>query len=179
MNNSELIKEFVENRIIIAMEKLIDATSIEEIKKAAVIVASAFGSSSEFEPAVNTIEAGKRLTESFKKNLSLLIQKTWVEQDDVALKEQVLYKLDQFCEAVNSNKWAENFKLYLQILNDAIYLMFGTLSKTDEFDEYSLRIDPEFGVFWWFIENLPRENEWSEDKSKVVLLLGMFFLANY
>jgi len=179
MSNPELISEFVENRVIVALEKLVSATSNEEVKTAAVIVASAFGSSAEFEGEVSSIEAGKKLTESFKKNISLLIQKTWVEQDDVALKEQVLYKLEQFCNAVNENKWAANYGLFLQILNDAIYLMFGTLSKTDEFTEYSLRIDPEFGIFWWVVESLPRENNWTEDKNRMVLLLGMYFLANY
>ncbi len=179
MKKNDLITEIIENRVIVAVEKLVESASNDELRAAAVIISGALGSSNEFESLISTIESGKKLTESFKKNLSLLIQKTWVEEDDVALKEQVLYNLEQFCAAVNENKWSESYGLFLQILTDAIYLMFGTLSKTDEFTEYSLRIDPEFGIFWWFIESLPRENNWSEDKNRLVLLLGMYFLANY
>jgi len=47
------------------------------------------------------------------------------------------------------------------------------------FEEYSLRIDPEFGVFWWYIQNLPEKANFSEQKSRALLLLGMYFLANY
>ena len=42
-----------------------------------------------------------------------------------------------------------------------------------------LRIDPEFGIFWWYMKNLPRTADWSEFKMRAVTLLGMYFLANY
>ena len=57
--------------------------------------------------------------------------------------------------------------------------MFGAQAKKDDFLEYALRIDPGFGIFWWYISNLPPKSEWSEEKSRLAILLGMYFLANY
>jgi len=57
--------------------------------------------------------------------------------------------------------------------------MFGSQTKTKGFNEYALRIDPEFGIFWWYMKNLPRTADWSEFKMRAVTLLGMYFLANY
>ena len=48
-----------------------------------------------------------------------------------------------------------------------------------DFEEYSLRIDPEFGIFWLYVKSLPPEQDWQKDKARVAMLLGMFFLANY
>jgi hypothetical protein len=57
--------------------------------------------------------------------------------------------------------------------------MFGQQTDSEEFTEYTLRIDPEFGIFWWYISNLPDSINWSEEKCKIAMLLGMYFLANY
>ena len=57
--------------------------------------------------------------------------------------------------------------------------MFGAQAKNEDFPAYAFRIDPEFGVFWWYIQSLPHEVSWPEEKCRVVLLLGMYFLANY
>ena len=57
--------------------------------------------------------------------------------------------------------------------------MFGTQSKSKDFDEYALRIDPEFGIFWWYIKSLPQDADWTEEKTRTALLLAMYFLANY
>ena len=57
--------------------------------------------------------------------------------------------------------------------------MFGAQTKSDDFAEYALRIDPEFGVFWLYIKNLPESCDWTDKKFRIVMLLGMYFLANY
>ena len=64
-------------------------------------------------------------------------------------------------------------------MNNVVYLMFGNLAKSADFEEYALRVDPEFGIFWLYIENLPAEQNWSKEKVKTAMLLGMYFLANY
>ena len=115
----------------------------------------------------------------FQKNTILLVQKTWVEKDDVSLKEQVLYKLDQFCTAMKDNQWTKLYPSFREIITDIVYLMFGSQAKNKDFDEYALRIDPEFGIFWWYFAQLPATVDWSDEKSFYVLLVGMFFLANY
>ena len=114
--------------------------------------------------------------QSFKNNLKLLIEKTWVEKSDIALKEQILFQLEKFC---NESDWTKNFSEFLTILNEAVYLMFGQQTKSGDFGEYSLRIDPGFGIFWWYVKSLPATAEWPVEKCRNAVLLGMYFLANY
>ena len=121
-------------------------------------------------------DSTSKLVASFKNNLKLLIQKTWVEKSDIALKDQLLYQLEIF---LGNDQWKENYVLFLQLINQAVFLMFGQKPDTPDFAEYSLRIDPEFGIFWWFISNLPSKNEWSEKKCRIAMMVGMYFLANY
>ena len=71
------------------------------------------------------------------------------------------------------------FKIFLEIIGNAVYLMFGQQTKSDDFAEYSLRIDPEFGIFWNYIQSLPQHTDWESEKYRNAVLLGMFFLANY
>ena len=107
------------------------------------------------------------------------LQKTWIEKSDAELKENVLYKLNEYCEAISKGEWNKSYPTLLQIVGDVVYLMFGNQSKNGDFEEYSLRIDPEFGIFWLYMNSLPKEQEWEQKKARVAMLLGMFFLANY
>ena len=81
--------------------------------------------------------------------------------------------------SVEQNKWTEVTVSFTKIIDDVVYLMFGSMAKTADFEEYAFRIDPEFGIFWWYIKSLPAKNEWSNEKNKAVMLIAMFFLANY
>lgn len=176
---SDLITEFIDDEVIKSLDVLLSSENTTEIEKSAKIVASAFGSG---ELAVSGTAEESKLIESFRRNLSLLVEKTWVEQQDVSLKEEVLYKLGQFCEKVTSSedkKWSLAYPSFIKILKDVVYLMFGEQAKGSDFDEYALRIDPEFGIFWWYVKNLPAENEWSNEKNRAVEFVAMFFLANY
>ncbi|MBQ0051148.1 MAG: hypothetical protein KBT11_03685, partial [Treponema sp.] len=172
---SDLINEFIEKPVADSIVTLLSTSDSAEITKCAGILASQFGTGFD----ISTQENAIKLVQSFKKNLTLLIQKTWVEQSDIMLKEEIIVKLEKICNAVSEGKWAENFVPFIQILNSVISLMFGPISKTAEFDEYALRIDPEFGVFCWYVKNLPASNDWSNEKNMAVILIAMFFLANY
>ncbi|MCR4900482.1 MAG: hypothetical protein K5907_06675 [Treponema sp.] len=138
------------------------------------LIAAAFGSEKGFSKMKK--DAVEKLVSSFKNNLKLLIQKTWVEKSDIALKDQLLYQLNIF---LGNESWKDNYVLFLQLINQAVFLMFGQKPDTADFAEYTLRIDPEFGIFWWYISNLPPKTEWSEEKCRLAMLLGMYFLANY
>lgn len=176
LNNT--ISQYVDEKITNAISSLINATSNKEVVKSADVIASAFGSSS----ALFTKESSdfeEKLISSFQKNLTLLIQKTWVEKADADLKEQVLYKLSEYGKNVSKAKWTNVYSDFLQIISDVVYLMFGSQTKSDDFVEYALRIDPEFGIFWLYIKNLPESSDWENEKLRVVMLLGMYFLANY
>ncbi len=172
MKNSDLIKEFVDENVINSLDVLLSSDDINEIKKSSKVIASQFGD--DFDP-----ENSEKLMQSFKKNLSLLIQKTWVEGSDALQKEAVLVRLEKYCSLIEQDKWAEGFASFKQILNSVIYLMFGSICKSDEFEEYALRIDPEFGIFCWYEKNLPETNCWTNEKNKLILLIAMYFLANY
>ena len=177
MANSEkvidLIQEFVDADTVKAVEDF--ANNTNNINGNADKIAIMFGYSGSFTSASEDDQ--KKQVTSFKNNLKLLIQKTWVEKDDVTLKEAILIQLDELeCAAGN---WQSVYKSLLKIISSAVYLMFGQQTKNEDFCEYCLRIDPEFGIFWWFIQSLPENAEWSDEKYRNAVLLGMYFLANY
>ena len=164
-----LIEEFVDTKTVNAVLSFAqsDDNSTETINS----IAAMFGYSGSFES-----EDEHKLVQSFKNNLKLLIEKTWVEKSDIALKEQILFQLEKFC---NESDWTKNFSEFLTILNEAVYLLFGQQTKSGDFGEYSLRIDPGFGIFWWYVKSLPATAEWPVEKCRNAVLLGMYFLANY
>lgn len=164
-----LIEEFVDTKTVNAVLSFAqsDDNSTETINS----IAAMFGYSGSFES-----EDEHKLVQSFKNNLKLLIEKTWVEKSDIALKEQILFQLEKFC---NESDWTKNFSEFLTILNEAVYLMFGQQTKSGDFGEYSLRIDPGFCIFWWYVKSLPATAEWPVEKCRNAVLLGMYFLANY
>ena len=172
---NDLIRDFIEKNVIDSLNNLIETSDFGEISKSATVVAGQFGSGFD----ISTEESVKKLINSFKKNLTLLIQKTWVDHSDISLKEEILVKLEKYCASIEDDKWAEVFSSFIKILDDVIYLMFGANAKNSDFAEYALRIDPEFGIFWWYVKSLPETNNWSNEKNKAVMLIAMFFLANY
>lgn len=169
---SEILTEFLDQNTISALSDFLDKS--EGYEAAADKIASAFGSGNKLSEMSD--ENTTKLVESFKHNLTLLIQKTWVEKSDIALKDQLLYQLNIF---LSNDEWKENYTLFLQIINQAVYLMFGQKPDSNDFAEYSLRIDPLFGIFWWYISNLPSKTDWAETKCRIAMMVGMYFLANY
>ena len=166
------ISEFLDSKTIDALGTFLGKEKGYE--SSADIIAIAFGSDKGFSKIKK--DGVDKLVDSFKKNLTLLIQKTWVEKSDIALKDQLLYQLEIF---LSNENWTDNYTLFLQLINQAVFLMFGQKPDTPDFAEYTLRIDPEFGIFWWYISNLPPKTEWSEEKCRLAMMLGMYFLANY
>lgn len=169
---ADILSEFLDSKTISALSDFLEKDS--GFEASADLIASAFGASAGF--SSKDSDGISKLVSSFKNNLTLLIQKTWVEKSDIALKDQLLNQLDVF---LGNDAWKDNYVLFLQMINQAVFLMFGQKPDSDDFAEYTLRIDPEFGIFWWYISNLPPKTEWSEEKCRVAMMLGMYFLANY
>lgn len=169
---AEILTEFLDSDTITALSTFLE--NDKGYEASADLIASAFGSGKEFTKIDK--ESTSKLLESFKNNLTLLIQKTWVEKSDIALKDQLLYQLNIF---LSNENWKDNYTLFLQLINQAVFLMFGQKPDTPDFAEYTLRIDPEFGIFWWYVSNLPPKTQWTEEKCRIAMLLGMYFLANY
>jgi hypothetical protein len=178
--SNKLISQFIPSKVVKALAALLKTDNADKASKAAVTIASAFGSDPSFKAICEgSSDDESHLIASFQKNLTLLVQKTWVEKSDEDMKEQVLYKLEQFCKSLSRKTWASSYVPFLEILDGVVYLMFGAQTKSDDFEEYALRIDPEFGTFWWYVQSLPKTTDWSDDKCRVCIELGMFFLANY
>ncbi|MBQ2314498.1 MAG: hypothetical protein II187_06315 [Treponema sp.] len=175
-----LIEEFVSKDSMQALDDLLAASEDGAVVRASVVLAGAFGAEAAFGAIADASADGeKKLISSFHNNLMLLIQKTWVEKSDEDLKAQVLYHLEEFTKQLESKAYAKAYPQFFSIVDDVVYLMFGMQTKTKEFGEYALRIDPEFGIFWWYMKSLPRDAAWSEGKTRISILLGMYFLANY
>ncbi|MBQ1670661.1 MAG: hypothetical protein IKQ13_12245 [Treponema sp.] len=178
--SSELINQFVEKKSVDALNEFITSDDSKKIGEASILVADVLGTGDAFVPVADSAKDGEsKLLSSFHKNLLLLIQKTWVEEFDEELKEEVLYHLEEFNKKMEDKAYDEAYSLFLGIVSDVVYLMFGAQTKNPEFDEYALRIDPEFGLFWWYIKSLPKDAVWNKDKCRLAILLGMYFLANY
>lgn len=175
MNFGKTVSKYVDKKVLAAISEFLEN---EKFTASADTIACAFGAGEKMFSKKSS-DLDSKLISSFQKNLSLLIQKTWVEKSDAELKENVLYKLNEYCETVSKDNWNNSYPSLLQIVGDVVYLMFGNQAKNADFEEYALRIDPEFGIFWVYTKNLPAEQNWSKDKVKTAMLLGMYFLANY
>lgn len=171
------IEEFIDKKTVDALSVFITSNDEKAFSDATDIILQAFGFDNSSFLQHNTDEENK-LTVSFKNNLALLIQKTWVEKTDIELKERILYQLEQF-RVDSAQTWKASYAPFLDILYNAVYLMFGDQVHTGDFNEYALRIDPEFGTYWWYVGSLPRSVDWPEKKCRDAVLIGMYFLANY
>ncbi len=151
---------------------------------AAVKLAAAFGDQGMFASVVSPKGADRdasemKLVQSFQKNLGLLVQKTWVEKADEAMKEEMLFRINTLCGNLSRYDYHTSLSEFLPVLHDVVYLLFGNLAKSDSFLDYAVRIDPDFGFFWYYINILPSHKDWSEEKCRIAVLLGICFLANF
>lgn len=183
-SSNDLIAQFVDKNVLQAFNVLSSEDSTLPTVEIATTVARTFcaGNSVEtFSSVISTVDnaAEQKLITSFHNNLKLLVEKTWVEPSDATVKEQVLYRIDKLCAKLVDGDYTGCYSDFISVLTDVVYLMFGSQAKKEDFPEYALRIDPEFGIFWWYVQSLPSKPKWQNEKSRVVILLGMYFLANY
>ena len=81
MKDSDLITEFLDKTVIDSLSLLLTTSDQSKILDCAKTVASQFGD--DFD--ISTEDNVTRLILSFKKNLTLLIEKTWVENGLILL----------------------------------------------------------------------------------------------
>lgn len=91
------------------MEDLFSQQAESVVKEKGLLIAEVFDSAHIFgllteKPSDDRDKAEKKLIKSFYNNLTLLVQKTWVEKSDEALKEQVLFQLDDVSAALEEKK---------------------------------------------------------------------------
>jgi hypothetical protein len=116
----------------------------------------------------------------FQNNLDLLIQKTWVEKADEQRKEKLLDRLPGFIAGIEAGEYHRALTDFGHILEELAYLFFGAQSHKEDFTEYTLRIDTQMGLFWWYGGQLGCLGE-SRDTEylRAVLMIGVCYLTNF
>ncbi|MDR2471491.1 MAG: hypothetical protein LBD09_05220 [Treponema sp.] len=119
---------------------------------------------------------------SFRNNLELLIQKTWVEKADEDRKEKLLDRIPGFIGLITRNDYAGALAEFGAILEELAWLLFGPQSRKEDFFEYVFRIDHQMGLFWWYGGQLGRflaAGPRTEEALRAVLFLGICYLADF
>jgi len=119
----------------------------------------------------------------FQNNLDLLIQKTWVEKVDESRKEKLQDKVPTFVTLIVKADFRQAIEEFGSILEELAYLLFGNQSTSDDFTEYTFRIDIEMGLFWWYgsqLGGLKVGNVAVNDEFLwALLLIGICYLTNF
>ncbi len=176
--------DVVKNAVSGVLPSFIGTSDDGEIASLSIQLAAAFSDHDDFKSVMADKneardEAERKLVAGFEKNLGLLVQKTWVEKADESMKEEMLQRIDTLCHNLVNYDYHRALSEFLPVLHDVVYLLFGSLAKQASFLEYAVRIDPDFGFFWFYINNLPPHDGWSEEKCRAAVLLGIFFLATF
>lgn len=167
-----------------ALPSFLESDKDSSLASGALDLAAALGDTGDFGDLMKRKSAAReeaegRLIQGFRKNIELLVQKTWVDKTDEALKEEVLFRIDTLCKSLTKADYRAAYSEFLPVLRDVVYLLFGSLAKSDSFLDYAVRIDPDFGFFWYYINSLPSKQNWKDEKCRASVLLGVFFLANF
>ena len=166
----------------------LSAEDTEVLAVQALLIARAFHGEGTFEQVFTGAEPITQhyqinLIRSFEKNVRLLVDKMWVEKADEDVKEDILYRLHCFCESMQQAKNPVNYANVLPeclgVLHDVVLLLFGQQIDSEGFLEYAIRIDPDFGLFWYYLECLTAQPKLSTEKARLAIFLGIYFLANF
>lgn len=154
----------------------------------ALAIAEVFSAEGSFEKLFtgppNTITAYQQsLIHSFEKNVRLLVTKTWVDKSGEYLKEDILKRISAFCSSMQAAAEDIDYPALLPecigVLRDIILLLFGEQINHNIFLDYAVRIDPDFGLFWYYIECIGDSADLSAEKARLAIFLGIYFLAHF
>jgi len=137
---------------------------------------------SKFDEGWDNPEKLEKLLHSFRNNLDLLIQKTWVEKADEDRKEELLDRVPGFIALIDGRDYARALGEFGVILDELAWLLFGSQSRAEDFFDYVFRIDHQLGLFWWYggqLDHFLASGPKSEETLRAVLLLGLCYLANF
>ena len=166
----------------------ISAENTEELAVQALLIARAFDAEGSFEQVFTGAEPITRhhqihLIRSFEKNVQLLVEKMWVEKSNEDVKDDILFRLHCFCQSMQEAKCPADYVTLVPecvgVLHDVVLLLFGQQIDDDNFLEYAVRIDPDFGLFWYYLECLTAHPQLSSEKAQLAIFLGIYFLANF
>ena len=130
----------------------------------------------------NDTEKLGQFLSSFRNNLYLLIQKTWVEKADEDRKERLLDRVPGFIDVIKKEDFNKALGEFRVILEELAWLLFGSQSHKADFFDYVFRIDHQLGLFWWYggqLEHLLLAESKDEINLKAILLLGLCYLTDF
>lgn len=119
----------------------------------------------------------------FRENIELLVHKTWAEGLAERSRESLLEELNLFVQEFREGRMVSAFRSFVTIARHIPSLLFGPLGKAPDFLEYAFRIDPKFGLFFWYVEEIERQlrnlDELPEHRELFELetLIGAFVLS--
>jgi hypothetical protein len=166
-----------------AAESLFPSTGSSSVPNmdAAAAFTALLGIKDDYQKILNASEAKKaNFLQSFSDNINLLIQKTWVEKADEYRKERLQQRIPGLVELIEKASYSEALSEFGAILDELANLLFGAQSHKDDFTEYTMRIDPQIGLFWWYgahLEGLSKLN--NSANLYPVLLIGLCYLTNF
>ena len=164
------------------------AEDAETVAVQALLIARAFHAGGSFEQVFTHTEPITRhyeinLIRSFEKNVQLLVEKMWVEKSNEDVKDDILFRLHCFCQSMQEAERPADYVTLVPecvgVLHDVVLLLFGQQIDDDNFLEYAVRIDPDFGLFWYYLECLTAHPQLSAEKAQLAIFLGIYFLANF
>jgi len=176
-----------EKKVFELFEAMVKTTGRERLDSA-ISLANIIGNPGEFSFYIECTEDQRlirvfHLLRVFRENMTLLINKTWADGLENTTQEQLLNELARFIEEYRESRTVSAFRTFVGISRQIPSLLFGPLGKADDFLEYAFRIDPKFGLFFWFIgevdlqlrniESIPEHRELFD----LEVLIGAYVLS--
>jgi len=121
-----------------------------------------------------------RLVRVFHDNVELLIHKTWVEKSEEKPKERLLVDLAAFEHDLREGSIAPAFRRFVALAHAIASLLFGHQARDEDFLVYCFRIDPKFGLFFWYVAEMEKQSKdalVSEAVMKAELLVGIYAIS--
>lgn len=150
--------------------------------------AEALGIGAEYGRLITVRANAEKLREfqgHFQNNLDLLIQKTWVETADAVRKDQLQDDVVPLVNLIEQGNFLGALEKFGAVIEELAYLLFGKQSCEDDFSEYTFRIDPQIGLFWWYgtrlgsLKKIYKKDMPGDDTLWAILLIGLCYLTNF
>jgi hypothetical protein len=186
--SSEVLASLGEYRGVAEALFPVDGFSPERGVKAAEDFANALGTGVDYQRlfALNKDDEGVRVfLGHFQNNLDLLIQKTWVEKADEARKEKLQDEITPLIALIKQGDFLQAIENFGKVLDELAYLFFGTQSSKEDFTEYTFRIDPQLGLFWWYgsqlsgLKGTDKNDALNGESLWALLLIGLCYLTDF
>jgi hypothetical protein len=176
-----------EKKVFELFETMVRTTGQERVQSA-IALANLLGNPGEFSFYIDCTEDQRiihvfHLLRVFRENMTLLIHKTWVDGSENLQQDQLLGDLARFIQEFRDGRIVSAFRSFVGISRQIPSLLFGSLGKANDFLEYAFRIDPKFGLFFWYIaeidlqlrniESIPEHRELFE----LEVLIGTFVIS--